>query len=407
MAVTRFEKIGLLACRLVQNVAAKFIQIYVFLIISNLEALVMFCSEISRSIKSSLINSSLALTLFVFSLSCALANVSVQLKSSHEGWINTGLEAAKDDKILVSAEGSLDIGLKAPMDSRHLIWVRFGDNGEVFQLTFNDEIINANDNGVLHVAFLNPPNVVLGNRKGKLNSSYKMIPETDLDFKISAANLSGSQLDQTAFAQSLAKAERNAELLNSLPAGFDHLWYLGASNIFASKQTSRGPGVFIKTNDDGGIIKKKLDIPLTKTTEIDFSWLYRKLPAIAPETTLPTHDYMSIAIEFDNGQDITWYWSHSLAPETFYRCPLAGWDKVETHIVVQSGQDGLGEWHQHKRNIYTDYSTSVGGEMPKKIVGVWFIGNSIFGRRGADAEFANISVQDGNTQINIFERDAN
>ena len=28
------------------------------------------------------------------------------------------------------------------------------DNGEVFQLTFNDEIINANDNGVLHVAFL-------------------------------------------------------------------------------------------------------------------------------------------------------------------------------------------------------------------------------------------------------------
>ena len=89
---------------------------------------------------------------------------------------------------------------------------------------------------------------------------------------------------------------------------------------------------------------------------------------------MPTHDYMSIAIEFDNGQDITWYWSHSLAPETFYRCPLAGWDKVETHIVVQSGQDGLGEWHQHKRNIYTDYSTSVGGEMPKKIVGVWFIG---------------------------------
>ena len=367
----------------------------------------MFCSEISGSTKSSLINSSLALALFVVSLSSALANVSVQLNSSHEGWINTGLEAVKGDKILVSAEGSLDIGLEAPMEGRHLIWVRFGGNGEVFQLTFNDEIIIANDDGLLHVAFLNPPNVVLGNRKGELNSSYKLIPETDLDFKISAAKLSGGQLDHTAFAQKLAKAERNAELVKSLPAGFDHLWYLGASNIFASKQTSRGPGVFVKTNNDGGIIKKELDIPLTKTTEIDFSWLYRELPAIAPETTLPTHDYMSIAIEFDNGQDITWYWSHSLAPETFYRCPLAGWDKVETHIVVQSGQDGLGEWHQHKRNIYSDYSTSVGGEMPKKIVGIWFIGNSLFGRRGADAEFANISVQDGNTQIKIFERDAN
>ncbi|HAK98258.1 MAG TPA: hypothetical protein DCP14_02820 [Rhodobiaceae bacterium] len=367
----------------------------------------MFCLELDRSINRLLVASPIALVLLFVTLSGTLANVSVHLKSSHEGWINTGLEAAKGDKILVSVEGSLDIGLAAPMEGRQLIWVRFGNDGDVFQLTFNDEIITANNVGLLHVAFLNPPNVVLGNRKGKLNSSYKMIPETDLDFKVFAAKLGGFRPDQTKFAKSLAKAERNAELVKSLPSGFDHLWYLGASNIFASKQTSRGPGVFVKTNDDGGIIKKDLDIPLTKTTEIDFSWLYRKLPATAPETTLPAHDYMSIAIEFDNGQDITWYWSHSLAPETFYRCPLAGWDKVETHIVVQSGQDGLGEWHEHKRNIFTDYSTSVGGEMPKKIVGVWFIGNSMFGRRGADAEFANISVQDGNTQISIFDTDAN
>ena len=44
--------------------------------------------------------------------------------------------------------------------------------------------------------------------------------------------------------------------------------------------------------------------------------------------------------------------------------------------------------------------------MPKKIVGVWFIGNSMFGRRGADAEFANVSVKDGNARIDIFESDA-
>ena len=366
----------------------------------------MYFAGLNMSIKELLVKSSFALALLFFTVSGALANVSVQLKSSHEGWVNTGLKAAKGDKILVSTQGSLDIGLEAPMEGRQLIWVRFGNDGEVFQLTFNDEIVTANDNGTLQVAFLNPPNVVLGNRQGKLNSLYDMLPETALDFTISAKKLNGAQLEQTTLAPSFAKAKRNAKLVKSLPAGFDHLWYLGASNIFASKKTSKGPGVYIQTNDDGGIIKKRLDIPLTETTEIDFSWLYRKLPAAAPETTMPTHDYMSIAIEFDNGQDITWYWSHSLNPETFYRCPLAGWDKVETHIVVQSGQDGLGEWHDHKRNIYSDYSTSVGGEMPKKIVGVWFIGNSMFGRRGADAEFANISVQDGNTRIDIFEANA-
>lgn len=36
------------------------------------------------------------------------------------------------------------------------------------------------------------------------------------------------------------------------------------------------------------------------------------LPSEVREDTLTTHDYMSIAVEFDNGQDITCYWSAEL-----------------------------------------------------------------------------------------------
>ena len=173
----------------------------------------MKCAGLNMSFQTLLVKSSFALVLLFFTVSSALANVSVQLKSSHEGWVNTGLNAAKGDEILVSTQGSLDIGLEAPMEGRQLIWIRFGNDGDVFQLTFNDEIVTANDDGALQVAFLNPPNVVLGNRQGKLNSSYKMLPETALDFTISAKKLNGSQLEQTTLAPNFAKAKTNARLV--------------------------------------------------------------------------------------------------------------------------------------------------------------------------------------------------
>jgi hypothetical protein len=40
------------------------------------------------------------------------------------------------------------------------------------------------------------------------------------------------------------------------------------------------------------------------------------------------------------------------------------------------------------RNVLADYTTAVGREPPKRIVGVWFIGASVFGRQRAAASFA-------------------
>ena len=91
-----------------------------------------------------------------------------------------------------------------------------------------------------------------------------------------------------------------------------------------------------------------------------------------------------------------------MPPETIFRCPLPGWDKVETHIAVQSGQDGLGAWHSHTRNIYDAYEKGVGGEMPGKIVGVWVIGNAVFGRRQADAEFADVTIKNAQVTKDMF-----
>ncbi|MFZ2404827.1 MAG: DUF3047 domain-containing protein [Methylobacter sp.] len=81
-----------------------------------------------------------------------------------------------------------------------------------------------------------------------------------------------------------------------------------------------------------------------------------------------THDYLSIAVEFDNRQDIIYYWSAELPPETSYRCPISTWAHRGTHVVLRSGQQGLGEWFNEDRNLYQDYINAIGGTVPGNII---------------------------------------
>ena len=124
---------------------------------------------------------------------------------------------------------------------------------------------------------------------------------------------------------------------------------------------------------------------------------------MAAENDATKHDYMSIALEFDNGQDITWFWSVSMTEGESFPCPLPDWQHRETHIVLQSGDDGLGEWHSHSRPIHADYESSVGGEPPKKIVGAWIIGASVMNRQPAEAYFANAAVVEGDQRVEVFD----
>ena len=122
-----------------------------------------------------------------------------------------------------------------------------------------------------------------------------------------------------------------------------------------------------------------VNVELSDSMLFSFDWLYHSLPAVAPETSIVGHDYLSIALEFDNGQDLTWMWSKFLAEGTSFTCPLPWWSERETHYVLDSGFDGLGKWKSHSRNIFDDYAEAV-GRPSKKIVGIWLIANNLFSK---------------------------
>ena len=122
-----------------------------------------------------------------------------------------------------------------------------------------------------------------------------------------------------------------------------------------------------------------------------WSWKIDTLPSSVREDTLPTHDYLSIAVEFDNGQDITYYWSAELPPETAYRCPIPTWTERETHVVIRSGSQGLGEWFNEERDVYQDYIKAIGGPLPGNIVKVWLIAVSLFQHEQGVCQYADIN----------------
>ena len=118
------------------------------------------------------------------------------------------------------------------------------------------------------------------------------------------------------------------------PAGWHYLLETGHSAIFASATGPDGvPSIRLDGRDDQGILCRSVDCALTPATRLAWRWRVDEHPSRMPEDTVRTHDYVSIATEFDNGRDLTWIWSAALAPELHFHCPIKAWSARETHLV--------------------------------------------------------------------------
>lgn len=149
------------------------------------------------------------------------------------------------------------------------------------------------------------------------------------------------------------------------------------------------------------IIRREARAPLTPTLSLRWRWRLDRLPSALAEDTLLTHDYLSVAVEFDDGTDLTYYWSSTLPPGTSYRCPLPHWRHREWHVVARSGTDGLGTWQQEERLIAPDRDRAIGGPAPREVVRVWLIATTLMQRERGCATWADIELSDGARTVRV------
>jgi hypothetical protein len=185
------------------------------------------------------------------------------------------------------------------------------------------------------------------------------------------------------------------------PAGWRLLWFLGESDSFSQVELDGRPAISVDTRGDVAILQRPVDFALEPDTTLEWRWRVSELPAREREDHFHTHDYVSIAIEFENGLDLTWYWSAELPSETSYACPLPTWAERETHLVVRSGSADLGRWLSERRDVRADYATCV-GDPPARIVAVWLIAVSLFQRRRGRADFADIVLRRGDAELRVL-----
>ena len=271
----------------------------------------------------------------------------VELPATRPPWSESGLELAAGDRVTWFAAGRVHLSraLDIWVPPSFQLWARVGHFGTVLRGTRDTHTFHAATAGPLHLASYFPGE--WSTPQGELGSGaddYRKVSGglTVLVLKWRQGVDPAAAL-QTSIQRGAAPAAVTAECARLAatvlpPAGWDYLWYLGPGEIYRAGRTPDGQAsLCCDTHGDVGILRHAVALPLTPGTFLDWRWRVDSLPASLREDSLPSHDYLSIAVEFDDGQDLTYYWSSALPVGTVYRCPLPTWKDKETHVVVRSG----------------------------------------------------------------------
>jgi Protein of unknown function (DUF3047) len=326
----------------------------------------------------------------------------VELPADRPPWYDTGIDLAEGQSVTWLAGGRVVLStlLDIFIGPHFQLWARVGD-GPVFRGTRATHTFQALRPGRLRLASYFPAE--WADSSGTLATSEDAYRGVSGGMVAIVLRWNGSPLDglralQSSVPHPLIDLEID-RLTNPVlrPDGWTYLWFLGESEIYSASPADRG-AIECKTHCDVGILQHDVDLPFTEGTRLAWSWKVDVLPSTLAEDVLPTHDYLSIAVEFSNGIDLTYYWSAGLAVGTGYWCPLPTWAKREYHVAARSGTAELGRWIDEDKDLYADYVAHI-GKPPERIRRVWLIANSMFQRGRGECAYRAIRLRSAAAEI--------
>lgn len=322
----------------------------------------------------------------------------IELPGTGGGWVDSGIDVAAGETVTLFSAGTVWISreLNVGVGSQAAVWYRIGNSGRIAKAIGATDSFTVPEAGRLMLV-AKPPGEFL-DESGAFDPDY---PHGGWQGAVHAAvfvwtdDMASGLADLARHDSSglvAAELKRRAAPVEA-PRGWHHLWRLGQNGIYCEAvDSAQGAMICCRTERDVGILQYPVDVALDASTRLAWSWRIGRLPSPVAEDTLLTHDYLSIAVEFENGLDLTYLWSAALPVETTFRCPLPWWDQRETHLVVRSGETGLQSWVDEERAVLDDYARAIGGPLPQRIVAVWLIAVTLFQRGRGEADYANIRL---------------
>ncbi|HTV34698.1 MAG TPA: DUF3047 domain-containing protein [Methylocella sp.] len=332
--------------------------------------------------------------------------VIVDVLAASSGWIDTGVDLTLGEEVSLFSAGMVWLvkNLGVGLNGATALWYRIGP-GPVAKSVGTTTSFRAEQDGRLHL-IAKPP----GEWRDPSGNFDPDCPHEGAEGGLSVAVLVWSGTAKEGLARMRAQdasgyAGREIGRLaerRTLPKGWQHLWRLGETRIFRVEAGGQQPArICCAAAQDAGILQYPVNVPLDQSTRLSWAWRADELPSRLREDSLSTHDYFSIAVEFENGRDLTYMWSAALPEGKVFACPLPWWNKRETHQVVRSDTAKLGIWLDEEQAILSDYERAIAGEPPKRIIAVWLIAVSVFQRRKGTCSFARIRFKTGMGEIFI------
>lgn len=323
------------------------------------------------------------------------------LDGNRPPWTATGIRIEAGEEVSVFATGRLwrsrarDLWL-APQFG---LWCRLGENGVVFNSTHDTNTFEADVASELYLAAQFPGQ--FADPTGRVQPPLYVYDKAEGGFAVLVVVWRARPLEAL---KGMAKLGDPFGLLStelgrqerppSKPDGWEFLWFLGISDVFSEGECRGARCIRCRTHGNVGILQKDVVLPLAPDTELHWDWMVSALPSRLREDTSASHDYLSVAVEFENGRDITYHWSWELPVGFGYWCPLPTWKDREFHVVVRAGEAGLGAWLSEKRNLFDDYRRYMGNP-PARIVRVWLIAGSRWQRFKGEMDVKNIKLVSG------------
>jgi hypothetical protein len=318
-------------------------------------------------------------------------------------WTDTGLTVGRGATVTLLAAGHCSTmpGLGRGGGPQFYLWRRIAPGGEVAKGGRATTSFACERSGRLELAILHgewtspagdlatPPEMYTLAEGGLQVTAIVWAPGVDAASGL--ASLRGLVGDDDVLVE--AELQRLAHPVRR-PDGWSYLWLLGDSDIFTPDRLDGHDVIKCCTRADVAILKRRCKLDTTEDATLSWRWRIDKLPSAVREDELNHHDYLSVAVEWESGKDITYMWSASLPVGTVFTCPIPQWAPRESHVVVRSGANEVGFWCEEQRNLYRDY-VDVLGEKPGRIVAVWLIAVSIFQHGEGRAAFGPIRIDAG------------
>ncbi len=331
----------------------------------------------------------------------------LHLPGSVPPWTDSGISLVPGQWITLLAGGRVTWTHRGrPMwaGAKHHLWGRIGPEGQIWNPSQDTTSRRVEGSGRLFLSLLHG---FWANERGVLaspESAYEGLGGgIDVTVLVWSAEPTAAVV---ALARELdheplrAEAARLADPV-PVPEGWQYLFETGHADIYRADTSEERPTIRVHSENDQGIIRRPVSFPLTDDAELSWRWRVDEFPSDVAEDRVATHDYVSIACEFENGRDLTWFFSSSLPTGHHFGCPVRSWNYREVHWCVRSGVADLGTWCEERRRVLADCEEAL-GHHPGAIRAIWLICVSSFQHRTARAAFSDIRLKGGGQEIRIL-----